>query len=108
MLVVIGNGQAVLLADGAEMRQLGGDILAKLGRGGQQHRPEPGGVIDRQLRSWVPTEDGVLDTTASGRHVKPLAVPLEPIRAQMRSAVFTDAGDDGVAGFGEEGRQFLR
>jgi len=107
VLFVVGNYHPVLLAYGAEVLELPGDVFADLHSGGHQHRPESRGVIDGQLRPGIPLEDGVLDSASGSRDIEALAVPVEPVGAQVRPTVSTDASDDYVSGFGEELLEFL-
>jgi hypothetical protein len=85
----------MLFADGVEPGQFRGVILADLDGGRDQHGPEAGGVIDGQLRWWIPPEDRVLDAIAGGPDVETLAVPVKPVGAEMRrtaSAVSSSSG----------------
>src|SRR5690348_2862370 len=102
MLLIAGHGPPVLFPDRAKAGQLGGDVLAYLHGRRDQDRAEPGGVIDQQLCPWVPPEDRVLDPAARRGHVEPLAVPVEPVGAQMGAAVAADPGDDGVTPLRQE------
>ena len=97
----------MLLPDGPEAGQLGGDVLADLDRGRDQHRAEAGGVVDEQLGPRVPPEDRVLHPASRGRDIEALAVPVEPVGAQVRAPVAADPGHHDVTRFGEERFELL-
>ena len=80
----------------------GGDVFAYLHGRGDQHRAEAGGIIDQQLRPRVPPEDRVLHPAARRGHIEPLAVPAEPVRAQMRAPIAADPSDNGVTPLSQE------
>jgi hypothetical protein len=62
-----------------------------------------GRVVDDQLDPGVAAEHVVLHALAGRRDVEPVAIPEEPVGADVRAPVFADAGDDDVPGFGQEG-----
>jgi len=92
----------VLFPDGTKAGQLGGDILADLDGGRDQHGAEAGGIVNEQLRTRVPPEDRVLHPASRGRDEKALAVPVEPVGAQVRAPVAANPSDHDVTRFGEE------
>ena len=102
MLIVVEYGHPVLFSDGAKAGQFRGDILADLNGGRDQHRAEPGGIINQQLRPRVAAEDRVLHSPSRRRDVEALAVPVEPVRAQVRAPVPADPGDDDVMPLSQE------
>jgi hypothetical protein len=102
LLIIVQQGPPVLFPDSAKAGQFGGDIFADLGGGRDQHGTEAGRVIDEQLSSRVPAEDRVLHAVACGRDVEALAVPKEPVGAQVRAPVVADPGDDDVTRLGQE------
>src|ERR1700734_3484621 len=102
MLIVVWYGQPVLFPDSAKAGQLGGDILADLDGSREQHGTKAGRVVDEQLGSRVPAEDRVLDAVSRGRDVEALAVPGEPVGAQVRAPVAADPGADDVTRLGQE------
>ena len=102
MLIVIRYRHLVLFPDGAKAGQLRGDVLSDLHGGRDQDGAEPGAVVNEQLRPRVTAEDRVLNPVSGGRDVEPLAVPVEPVGAQVRAPVAADPGDDDVTWFGEE------
>jgi hypothetical protein len=93
----------VLLADGAEAAEVGLDVLEDLDRAGERHVAVAGRVVDHELDPRVAAEDPVLHPGAGGGDVEAHAVPEEPVRGDVRAAVLADAGDDHIAGFGQEG-----
>src|SRR6202042_1972846 len=92
----------VLLPDRTEAGQLGGEVLADLDSARNQPRAKTGGIVDQQLRPRVPAEDGVLHPVSRGGDVEALAIPVEPVGAQVRAPVAADPGDDNVTWFSEE------
>src|SRR5262249_6025474 len=104
-LVVGGDGAAVLLADGAETRQFGPDVLQDLHGARQRDVAEALRGVEDQLNARVPAEDLVLGPAAGGRDVEPLARPDGPGGAGVRAAVLADADHDDVAGLAEESVQ---
>ena len=102
MLLVVQHGHPVLFPDSTEAGQLRAGILADLDGGGDQHGTEAGGIVDKQLRPRVPAEDRVLHPVSRCRDVEALAVPVEPIGAQMRAPVAADPGDDDVTRLSEK------
>jgi len=102
MLIVVQHGHLVLFPDSTEAGQLRGQILADLHGGRDQHGAETGWIVDKQLRPRVPAEDGVLHPVSRGRDVEALAVPVEPVGAQVRAPVAADPGDDDVTRFSQE------
>src|SRR2546429_565849 len=79
-----------------------GEILADLDGGRDQYGAEAGGIVDEQLRPRVPAEDRVLHPASRRRDVEMLAVPVEPVGAQVWASVAADPGDDDVTRLGEE------
>src|SRR5712672_2990787 len=102
MRIVVQYGPPVLFPDSTEAWQLRGEILADRHGGRDQHGAETGGIVDQQLRPRVPAEDGVLHPVPRGRDVEALAIPVEPVGAQVRAPVAADPGDDDVTRLREE------
>ena len=92
----------MLVADRPKAGQLRGDVLADLHRALDQHGPIAGTVIHQQPCPAVTAEDRILRPVPRGRYVKPLAVPVKPVGAQVRAAVAADPGDNDVARLSEE------
>src|ERR1035441_5372443 len=102
MLIVVRYGQPVLFPDSAEAGQLGGEILADLCGGREHNGKDADRIIDEQLGSRVPAEDRVLHAVSCSRDVEALAIPREPVGAQVRTPVAADPGNDDVTRLSQE------
>src|SRR5690349_5909837 len=102
MFLIAGHGHPVLFPDRAKAGQLSGDVLAYLHGRGDQDRAKAGGIIHQQLCPRVPPKDRVLHPAARRGHIEPLAVPAEPVRAQMRAPIAADPSDNGVTPLSQE------
>lgn len=96
MLVVIGDGHPVLFL----MARKRGSSASRSSRiwtvPGIRTARKPVGSSMSSCARGVPAEDRVLHPVPRGRDVEPLAVPVEPVRAQLRAPVPADPGDDGI------------
>ena len=107
MLLIVWDRHPVLFPDGAEAGQLRGDILADLHGGRDRYGTEPGGIVNEQLGPRVPAEDRVLHPASRRGDVEPLAVPVEPVRAQVRAPIAAAAGDNDITPLSQERADLL-
>src|ERR1700675_3712077 len=102
MFIVVWDGHPVLFPDSAEARQFRGDIVPDLDGGRDQYGAETGGIVNKQLRPRVAAEDRVFHAVPRRGDIEALAVPVEPVGAQVRAPVPADPGDDDVTPLGQE------